>query len=76
MGAVKRIWVKRARGGAMDRVPAVRMSPEEGVEGNVGTSTKRQVTLVSIESWRDAERDLETSLDPMARRANVCNVAG
>ncbi len=71
MGRVGKIWVKRFKGGPMDVVEAVAMSPEAGIDGNAACSRKRQVTVLSAEAWADAERDLGRSAEPVLRRANI-----
>ena len=71
MGVLTRIWVKRFKGGPVDRVGSVRMTSESGVEGNADCSRKRQVTIVSTESWRDAELELGKTVEPSTRRANL-----
>jgi len=71
MGVVKRIWVKRFKGGPMDGVESVRMDPDSGIDGNADCSRRRQVTVLSAESWSDAERELGRSVEPSARRANL-----
>lgn len=61
--------------------PGPRVEPEErgalvldaaeGVVGDHGRREKRQVTILSRESWRAAERAVGTELPWTARRANV-----
>ena len=71
MGVVERIWRKRAKRGPMDRLEAVRMDPRSGIEGNADCYRKRQVTILSLESWRDVERELGREVDPATRRTNL-----
>ena len=71
MGRIAKIWVKRFKGGPMDEVRSVAMTPETGIEGNAQSGRKRQVTLLAIERWRDAERELGRPADPALRRANI-----
>lgn len=42
-----------------------------GIEGNANQGGKRQVTVISVESFRDVERELSASIDPSWRRANM-----
>ena len=71
MGEIKKIWVKRFKGGPMDRVDSVRMDQETGVDGNADTSRKRQVTVVSVDGWAAAAAEVGDDVDPIVRRANV-----
>lgn len=71
MGVLKKIWLKRFKGGPMDRVGSARLTPDAGIEGNAECSRKRHVTAISAEGWRDAERQLGKPVEPTARRANL-----
>ena len=44
---------------------------DAGLEGDHGVSGKRQVTILSRESWDAACRELDRDLDPSVRRANL-----
>lgn len=65
------IWLKRGRRAPMDEVDEVRLIPGLGLEDNANQGGKRQVTIISAESWRDVEAELGMSIDPRARRANL-----
>ncbi len=70
MGAVERIWVKRAHRGPMDPVSEVTVTTGEGIVGNANRG-KRQITLLAREAWDEAAADLGRAVDPIARRANL-----
>jgi MOSC domain-containing protein YiiM len=55
----------------MDPVQRAHAVAGEGLVGNANQKGRRQVTLLSAESWKDAERELGVSLDPRLRRANL-----
>lgn len=65
------LWSKRAHRGPMDALEEATLVVGEGMRGSVGESRRRQVTLVSLESWRAATEELGTEVDPIARRANI-----
>ncbi len=71
MGQLESIWLKRMRGGPMDTVKQVATKANQGLVGNANQGGKRQVTLLEREMWQEAMAQLETSLDPSARRANL-----
>jgi MOSC domain-containing protein YiiM len=70
-GTVEAIWIKRAKLGPMDRHERVRALAGRGLAGNADQGGKRQVTILSAESWADAEAELGAAVDPRARRANL-----
>jgi MOSC domain-containing protein YiiM len=70
-GRIEAIWLKRAHRGPMDSVVRARLVDGQGVEGSVGRSKRRQVTLIEREVWDQCMRDLESSADPRRRRANI-----
>lgn len=70
-GEVAAIWLKRFKGGPMDRVAAAEAVQGRGLAGNANQGGKRQVTLIDEARWREAEAELGVSVDPSARRANV-----
>jgi len=65
------IWIKRGKGAPMDPVDEARLVEGRGLENNANQGGKRQVTIISAESWRDVEADLGFQVDPRARRANL-----
>lgn len=71
MGELKTIWIKRFKGGPMDEAVSVTAIEGTGLEGNADQHPRRQVTVISEESWRDAEREVAGAADPVLRRANL-----
>ena len=65
------MWLKRFKGGPMDRVLFVEAVPGRGLAGNANQGGKRQVTLIDEGRWREAEQELGAEVDPSARRANI-----
>jgi MOSC domain-containing protein YiiM len=55
----------------MDPVPAGRLVAGRGLVGNADQGRRRQVTLIERESWDRLMRDLDASISPAARRANL-----
>jgi MOSC domain-containing protein YiiM len=70
-GRVEALWAKRAHRGKMDPVKEALLVEGLGVEGSVGRSRRRQVTILERENWDRFMRELGGSIDPGARRANV-----
>ena len=71
MGRVERIWLKRMKGGPMDPQERVRLVAGRGLEGNANQGGKRQVTILSLETWERITRSLGQAPDPARRRANL-----
>ncbi len=72
MGRLERIWVKQTMGGRpMQAVESAELKADHGIVGNADVGGRRQVTIISAERWAAAEGDLEASLDPSLRRANL-----
>lgn len=65
------IWLKRFKGGPMDRVESATLEAGLGLAGNANRGGRRQVTLLDSAAWREVLLDLETDLPPSARRANL-----
>lgn len=55
----------------MDAVSSARAVVGKGLEGNVGSSRIRQVTLLEREVWEALMRELRTDAPPSVRRANI-----
>jgi MOSC domain-containing protein YiiM len=55
----------------MDPVRDVTLVPGRGVQGSVGRSRRRQVTLLSREAWETATATLGHDPGPACRRANI-----
>jgi MOSC domain-containing protein YiiM len=70
-GTLTAIWLKRERRAPVDPVSAASVRAGSGLVDNVDQGGRRQITLLSIEAWRQAEIALERSLDPRLRRANL-----
>ncbi|HEX2062198.1 MAG TPA: MOSC domain-containing protein [Thermoanaerobaculia bacterium] len=71
MGEVVAIWLKRFKGGPMDRVMFAEAIAGRGLVGNANQGGKRQVTIIDESRWREAQQELGIDVDPSARRANV-----
>ncbi|MDH3253926.1 MAG: MOSC domain-containing protein [Acidobacteriota bacterium] len=70
-GKLVTIWIKSGKGQPMNPVMTARAVAGRGLLGNPHQGGTRQVTLLSVDAWRDVEKELETSLDPALRRANL-----
>jgi MOSC domain-containing protein YiiM len=70
-GRLEAIWLKRARLGPMDPVPAATLVPGRGLAGNANQGGRRQVAILSREAWEELMAELGADLDPAARRANL-----
>lgn len=70
-GRLEAIWSKRAHRGVMDPLSTATLVAGKGVEGSVGRSTRRQVTLLDREQWERATAALGGGIDPGLRRANI-----
>ncbi|HYO46481.1 MAG TPA: MOSC domain-containing protein [Gemmatimonadota bacterium] len=70
-GRLEAIWLKRARLGPMDPVPAAELEAGGGIAGNADYGRGRHVTILDADEWERRVADLGTTLDPSARRANL-----
>ena len=55
----------------MDPVAEATLVAGQGMEGSVGRSRRRQLSLISREAWQTATAALGRDPGPIARRANV-----
>lgn len=55
----------------MDPVVEATLIPGEGMQGSVGRSRRRQVTLLEQELWEASLAELGVTRDPAMRRANI-----
>lgn len=70
-GKLEAIWLKRAKGGPMDRVDSALLEIGGGLHGNANRGGTRQVTVISQERWAELMDTLGADLPPSARRANL-----
>jgi MOSC domain-containing protein YiiM len=70
-GRLQAIWIKRMKRGPMDPVDEANLVAGRGIEKNANQGGKRQVTLIEQEIWEELMRNLDASLSPSARRANL-----
>ena len=70
-GRVEALWTKRARRGRMDAVDTATFVAGKGMVGNADQGGRRQVTVLSRERWDACMAELDASIDPATRRANV-----
>ncbi len=70
-GTIVRLWLKPHHGKPMQEIESATLVPGHGLEGNADSGPRRQVTLIEEELWQAAEREVGTSVDPSARRANI-----
>jgi MOSC domain-containing protein YiiM len=71
IGRLEAIWSKRAHRGVMDARSTATLVAGQGLEGSVGRSTRRQVTLIDQDQWTRATAPLGAAIDPALRRANL-----
>jgi MOSC domain-containing protein YiiM len=74
-GRLEAIWIKQSHKGPMDPVDRTTLDPAGGISGNADYGSERQVTLVEREIWDGIRDDLDESIHPVMRRANLL-VAG
>ncbi len=71
MGRIAALWIKRVRRRPMDPVERAAARAGAGLEGNADQGGRRQVTLLDVARWSDAEAELGAQVPFTARRANV-----
>lgn len=70
-GRIEQIWLKRFKRGPMDPVESAQAQSGRGLESNANQGGKRQVTIISTESWADASAEVAGDPEPVLRRANL-----
>ena len=70
-GQVEALWSKRAHRGPMDPMSEATLVPGQGLQGSVGRSRRRQVTVISREAWEKATAAIGRDPGPISRRANI-----
>jgi len=70
-GILEAIWIKPAHREPMDPAPQAALVAGQGLVGNANQGGKRQVTVIERERWGEMMAQLEASVDPSARRANL-----
>ena len=75
MGTLEAIWLKRSRGGPMDRVNEVIAVGGRGLKGGADFDRMRHLTLIEAEVFDDLKKEFDVGVDPAMRRANFM-VAG
>ena len=71
MGVLEAIWLKRARGGPMDPVDEAVAVESRGLEGGADFDGHRQVTLIEREVFDRVKAEVDDSVEPVMRRANL-----
>ena len=70
-GRIEELWTKRAHRGPMDSVQEARLVAGQGMQGSVGRSRRRQVTVLAREAWTSATAVVGHDPGPVSRRANI-----
>jgi MOSC domain-containing protein YiiM len=70
-GRIEALWVKRAHRGKMDEVAEATLVEGRGMQGSADQGRARQVTVIAREVFDALRDELDTSVDPAMRRANV-----
>ena len=71
MGVLEAIWLKRARGGPMDPVDEAVAVEGRGLEGGADFDRDRQVTVIEREVFDRIKAEVDDSVEPVMRRANL-----
>ena len=71
MGVLEAIWLKRARGGPMDPVDEAVAVEGRGLERGADFDRDRQVTLIEREVFDRIKAEVDDSVEPVMRRANL-----
>ena len=70
-GMLEAIWIKRMKRGPMDFVESAMLEKGVGLLGNVNQGGRRQVTIIEREIWERLMSEVQGTLSPAARRANL-----
>ncbi len=70
-GRLEAIWIKRMKRGPMDFAEQAVMQAGEGLVGNANQGGRRQVTILERENWAELMTEVNGTLPPSARRANL-----
>jgi MOSC domain-containing protein YiiM len=70
MGRLEQIWIKRAHRGRMDAVNRGMLDTDKGLRDSANYGGRRHVTIISAERWAEMMDELQSQVDPSARRAN------
>ena len=71
VGKLEAIWLKRARGGPMDPVDEALAVEGRGLQGGADFGRDRQVTLIEREVFDRVKAEVDDSVEPVMRRANL-----
>lgn len=70
-GRLEAIWIKRMKRGPMDCVEQATLEAGKGLVGNANQGGRRQVTILERENWAELMTEVNGTLPPSARRANL-----
>ena len=71
MGRLEALWLKRMRRGPMDAVAHAMLKAQQGLVGNTDQGGRRQVTFLEREVWEALMAQVDATLPPSIRRANM-----
>ena len=71
MGKLEAIWLKRTRGGPMDPVDEAVAVDGRGLESGADFGCDRHVTLIEREVFDRLKAEVDDSVEPVMRRANL-----
>ena len=71
LGKLEAIWIKRMKRGPMDSVEQGTLERDAGLVGNANQGGRRQITIIEREIWEQLMSEVQGTLPPSARRANL-----